>query len=217
MADRYSSDRRGWAVVSPSATDRIFVGVCAGVWLVLLGVSVAAVVALVDLGRGFTTRSTSGGQHTPVVLYVVIGVSALVIAGAIPVLLRARRTTQARSVAQVGRPARRVGLQPSRPGYSAPRSATGEAATEQLTTQRPAGGLSEAEVNRIWLRGTAGLLAVMGVALIAVAAATYLMAVGQSGLAWAGFGLAGAITATMPVFVWWHLRQTHRVLGDPSP
>lgn len=213
MADRYSGDRRGWAVISPLATDRILVGLCAGVWLVLVGVSVAAIVALVDLGQGFTRPR--GGQHTPVVLYVIIVVSALIIAGAIPVLLRARRTTRARSVAQPGRPARRVSGQPIRPGYSAPRALTGAPATQQLTAVRSAAGLSEAEVNRIWLRGTAGLMAVMGVALIAVAAATYMMAVGRYGLAWTGYGIAGAITATMPVFLWWHFRQTRRRLAGP--
>lgn len=213
MADRYSADRRGWAVISPLAIDRILVGLCAGVWLVLVGISVAAVVALVDLGQGFTRPR--GGQHTPVILYVIIVVSALIIAVAIPVLLRARRTTRARSVAQPGRPARRLSGQPIRPGYSARRALTGEPATERQTALRSAAGLSEAEVNRIWLRGTAGLMAVMGVAFVAVAVATYMMAVGRYGLAWTGYGIAGAITATMPVFLWWHLRQTRRRLAGP--
>ena len=213
MADRYAGDRRGWAVISPLATDRILIGVCAGVWLVLVGISVAAVVALVDLGQGLARPR--GGQHTPVVLYVIIVVSALIIAGAIPVLLRARRTTRARSVAQPRRPVRRVSGQPIRPGYSAPRALTGERATERLTALRSTAGLSEAEVNRIWLRGTTGLMAVTGVALVAVAAATYMMAVGRYGLAWTGYGIAGAITATMPVFLWWHLRRTRSRLAGP--
>jgi len=181
---------------------------------VLLGVSVAAVVALVDLGRGF--NSSSGGQHTPVVLYVVIAVSALVIAGAVPVLLRARRTGQARSLTQPAQPARQIGGQPTRLGYPAARAGSGEPPTEKLTTSRPAAGLSDAEADRIWLRGTAGLMAVMGVALIGVATATYLMAVGRDALAWTSYGVAAAVTAAMPAYLWWQLRQTERMLAEPS-
>ncbi|HCB83464.1 MAG TPA: hypothetical protein DEQ00_19445, partial [Mycobacterium tuberculosis] len=48
--------------------------------------SVAAAVALMDLGRGF--HEMAGNPHTTWVLYAVIVVSALVIVGAIPVLLR---------------------------------------------------------------------------------------------------------------------------------
>jgi hypothetical protein len=214
MVDRYSGDRRGWAVVSPLAADRILVGVCAGIWLLLVGISVAAVVALVDLGRGFNT--STGGKHTPAVLYVIIVVSALVIVGAIPLLLHARRTTRANSASRSGMPARRVAGQPIRPGYKTPRPMTGEPATERLTTLGSAAGLSDAEVNRIWLRGTVGLLAAMGVALVAVATATYLMALGRYGLSWTGYGIAGAITATMPVIVWWHIRQARRMLAGSS-
>ena len=73
-----------------------------------------------------------------------------------------------------------------------------------------------AEVDRIWLRGTVTLLAVMGAALIGVAAATYLMAVGHNGLAWTSYGIAGVVTATMPVLVWYHDRQLRRMLAGPS-
>ena len=89
MVSRYSAYRRGSDTIPPDVIDRILVGVCAAIWLVLLGVSVAAAVALVDLGRGF--HKTAGSSHTSWVLYAVIIVSALIIAGAIPVLLRARR------------------------------------------------------------------------------------------------------------------------------
>src|ERR1700740_464936 len=89
MVSRYSAYRRGSDTVPPDVIDRILVGACAAIWLVLLGVSVAAAVALADLGRGF--HKMAGNPHTTWVLYVVIIVSALIIAGAIPVLLRARR------------------------------------------------------------------------------------------------------------------------------
>ena len=64
---------------------------CAAIWLAVLGSAVAATVALVDLGRGHPESSTTSG--TPWLLYTVIGVSALVIIGAIPLLVRARRAS----------------------------------------------------------------------------------------------------------------------------
>jgi Protein of unknown function (DUF2561) len=209
MADRFSGDRRGpgWPIVSPLATDRILVGTCAAIWLVLVGVSVAAVVALMDLGRGFNKSPDS--QHTPAVLYAVIIVSALVIAGAIPVLVRARRISQDRSAT---RPAARSGAQTTDLGYSTPRAVTAELGTERLPTLGSV-ALSRADEDRIWLRGAVTLLAVMGGALIFVAVATYLMAIGHNGLSWTSYGLAGAITAIMPVLVWWHDRQMHRMLA----
>jgi hypothetical protein len=209
MADRFSADRRGsgWPIVSPLATDRILVGTCAAIWLVLVGVSVAAVVALMDLGRGFNKSPDS--QHTPAVLYAVIIVSALVIAGAIPVLVRARRISQDRSAT---RPAARSGAQKTDLGYSTPRAVTAELGTERLPTLGSV-ALSRADEDRIWLRGAVTLLAVMGGALIFVAVATYLMAIGHNGLSWTSYGLAAAITAIMPVLVWWHDRQMRRMLA----
>src|ERR1700744_6299864 len=95
MVSRYSAYRRGLGddTISPDVIDRILIGSCAAVWLVLLGVSVAAAVALNDLGRGFH-KAASSSPHTNWVLYAVIIVSALIIAGAIPILLRARRMAQ---------------------------------------------------------------------------------------------------------------------------
>ena len=74
-------------------SDRILLAVCAAIWLAALGAAVAATVALVDLGRGHPESSTTSG--TPWLLYTVIGVSALVIVGAIPLLMRARRAALA--------------------------------------------------------------------------------------------------------------------------
>src|SRR5882762_3020540 len=70
-------------------TDRILLSGCAAVWLAALGAGVAATVALVDLGtrHGASTRQS----ETPWLLYAVIGISAAVIIGAVPLLLRARR------------------------------------------------------------------------------------------------------------------------------
>jgi hypothetical protein len=54
----------------------------------------------------------------------------------------------------------------------------------------------------------------MGAALVAVGAATYLMAVGHDRASWAGYGLAGVITAAMPAVEWLHIRQLRRVVDE---
>ncbi|MGA7052612.1 MAG: DUF2561 family protein, partial [Mycobacterium sp.] len=103
MVIKYSAYRRGSDTIPPEVIDRVLLGACAAIWLVLLGVSVAAAVALADLGRGF--HKVAGNPHTTWVLYTVIIVSALIIAGAIPVLLRARRAAGVEPAARTaGRP-----------------------------------------------------------------------------------------------------------------
>ncbi len=212
MVSRYSAYRRGSDTVSPDVIDRILVGACAAIWLVLLGVSVAAAVALVDLGRGF--HKAASNQHTTWVLYAVIVVSALIIAGAIPVLLRARRMAQAEPAAQAM-------TAPARGAGQARRAARVSDRARPWPSGHPAEGASGgagtawsgAAVDRVWLRGTVILTGTMGAALIAVAAATYLMAVGHDGPSWVGYGLAGLVTAAMPVFEWLHVRQLRRVVA----
>ncbi|MGH3960429.1 DUF2561 family protein [Mycobacterium sp.] len=214
MADRYSERKPGWATVSPTTGDRILVGGCAAVWLVLVGMSVAAVVALVDLGRGF--HKTAGNPHTSSVLYVIIVVSALIILAAIPMLLRARRTTRAEPVARsTGLATPAGGGQPIRPGHPPARGVAEQARTERLTALRPA--LPDAEVNRIWLRGSVFLLGAMGLALVAVAAATYLMAIGHQGAAWTAYVIAGVVAVVMPLVLWRHVRRLRRTLTEPQP
>jgi hypothetical protein len=209
MVSRYSAYRRGSDTIPPDIIDRILVGACAVVWLVLLGVSVAAAVALVDLGRGYHTMA--GGSHTSWVLYAVIIVSALIIAGAIPVLLRARRMGL---IEPATRPA--AARAPNRPPVRlmapAPRTAAERARQPRVqAAERPA-EWSGAAVDRIWLRGTVLLTSTMGAALIAAAAATYLMAVGHDGPSWVAYGLAGAISAAMPAVEWLHIRQLRRIV-----
>lgn len=205
MVSSSSAYRRGSDTIPPDIIDRILLGACAAIWLLLLGVSVAAAVALADLGRGF--HSAARNTHsTPWVLYAVIIVSALIIAGAVPVLLRARRMTKAeppvvRSTALQGRPqakppATRTVVERVRPQRSQAAAATGDWSGEA--------------VDRIWLRGTVVLTGALGIALIAVAAATYSMAVGHDGGSWVGYGLAGAVTAAMPAVEWFYVRQLRR-------
>lgn len=211
MVSRYSAYRRGSDTIPPDVIDRILLGACAAIWLVLLGVSVAAAVALADLGRGF--RKAAGNPHTTWVLYAVIIVSALIIAAAIPVLLRARRAAAAELVAPVpGRPL--VGA-----GSTAARSAADRDRQQQqlqVSGQQVFGRVPEwsgEAVDRVWLRGTTLLTATMGVALIAVGAATYLMAVGHDGQSWVAYGLAGLVTAALPVLEWYHVRQLRDVVA----
>ena len=209
MVSRYYAYRRGSDTVSPDVIDRILVGACAAIWLVLLGVSVAAAVALVDLGRGFHKMARS--SHTPWVLYAVIIVSALIIAAAIPVLVRARRMSQTEAAA---RPVAGQARPPVRLMSQAPRTAAERARQQRVVrAAEPAGAWSGAAVDRVWLRGTIVLTGTMGAALIAVAAATYLMAVGHDGPSWVGYVLAGVVTAAMPVVEWLHIRQLRRVVA----
>jgi len=205
MVSRYSAYRRGSDTIPPDVIDRILLGACAAIWLVLLGVSVAAAVALADLGRGF--RKAAGNPHTTWVLYAVIIVSALIIAGAIPVLLRARRAADAEPVAQV------AGRAPVGAGSPTARSAADRARQQQMQASGPVPEWSGEAVDRVWLRGTTLLTATMGVALIGVGAATYLMAVGHEGPSWVGYGVAGLVTAAMPVLEWYHVRQLRSVVA----
>ncbi len=214
MVSRYSAYRRGMGddTISPEVIDRILVGACAAIYLVLLGVSVAAAVALTDLGRGFHKSASS--PHTTWVLYAVIIVSALIIAGAIPILLRARRMSQSE-------PAARAMTAPNRPPVrlmsQAPRTSAERArqqATVQAATPKSDAEWSGESVDRVWLRATVILTGTMGAALIAVATATYLMAVGHDGASWVAYVFAGAITAAMPAVEWLHVRQLRRVVAE---
>lgn len=192
---------------SPEVVDRVLLGACAAIWLTWLGMSVAATVALVDLGRGF--HQPTSGSHSGL-LYVVIGVSALVILAAIPMLLRARQPGPQRppgfpSQAQA-KPLRQDEPLPQR-GFDAPgrRAATTRQALPNQT-----------QVDRVLLRGITVLGAAVGGALTLVALATYLMAVGKDTGSWVCYGLAGAVTVAMPVIPWLYLRRLGEVLDLPS-
>lgn len=181
---------------TPETVDRVLVGVCGAIWLVLLAASVIATVALVRLGTG---QAGAGEKQSSWLLYSIIVVSALVIAGAIPLLIRARRDAQAEPAAAE---------LPAPPPESPARAA--DAPTEKMRVfgtavdphqpePAPADAVSriDAVLERIWLRGTTILLGAMGLALTAVAIATYLLAVRSDLGAWVALGVAGAITAAM--------------------
>ena len=86
-------------------------------------------------------------------------------------------------------------------------------APRRIQPSAPATEWSGTAVDRIWLRGTVSLTGTIGVALIAVAAATYLMAVGHDGASWVAYGLAGAVTAGLPAIEWLYVRQLRQVLA----
>ena len=213
MVSRYSAYRRGDDTIPPDVVDRILIASCAAVWLVWLGVSVAAVVALVDLGRGF--HKAAGNPHTTWVLYAVIVVSALVIAGAIPMLVRARRMARADPAAPaMTAPARATGRPTVRLGSAVGRPEADRGYQARMPSGGPGAEWSGVAVDRVWLRGTVLLAATIGVALIAVAAATYAMAVGHDGASWVGYGLAAAVIVAMPAVELLHIRQLRRVLDE---
>jgi hypothetical protein len=52
----------------------------------------------------------------------------------------------------------------------------------------------------------------MGVALLAIGIATYLMAAGHDTFAWAAYVIAGLVTLAMPAIPWIYLRQLHELV-----
>lgn len=157
-----------------NTTDRILAGACAVAWLAALGTAVAAVVALVDLGRAHSPGAESA--DTPWPLYTVIGVSAVVIVAAVPLLLRARAQADTRQPAaseRHGLPARQTMSQ-----YRPDRAAT-------------------AAVEQVWLRFMLAVACAIGVATAAIGLATYLMATDHGVAAWWLYGVAGLVTVGM--------------------
>jgi hypothetical protein len=198
----------------PENLDRILLGVCAGVWLLALGAGVAATVALVDLssGRG-SVRAELSGSDTPWVLYTVIGVSAAVIAAAIPLLIRARRDSSQRPQRGVagssGSAADDIAAITGQPGGRR-RAGTVSTAAEG---RRPA---LPAVVDEVYLRCTTGIGCAVGAGVLAVGIGTYLMATGSDTTAWVAYGVAGLITVGMAAVPWFYLRELHAVTGPAS-
>src|SRR4051812_30541850 len=201
-------------------TDRILLGACAAVWLVALGAAVAATVALVDLGTG--RAQSTGESDTPWLLYAVIAISAAVITGAVPLLLRARRAALEAPPPPTPAPMRAAA--PSRPdvpvrGAEAPTEkirigATTSAGLSYPTREaiRPLSNPLGGAADQLWLRFAVVLAIAMGVATVAIGIATYLMAVDHNAVAWAFYVLAGLVTRGMPAIPWFYLRELRAVL-----
>lgn len=200
---------------APDQADRILVAVCIALWLAALGAGVAAIVALVGLAGGHSAASAE--SDTPWLLYTVIGVSAAVIIGAIPLLIRARRASSEPSfttTTPAGRPA-------------GGRSAESASAAQRLEpfgapvlgrTPIPAAisrvGFPTAAVEQVWLRCTVIIAGAMGAAMTCIGAATYLLASDSDTAAWVLLGLAGLLTVLLPVVPWFFLRQLRSILDD---
>ncbi|MFN8072778.1 MAG: DUF2561 family protein [Mycobacterium sp.] len=199
---------------SPETVDRIMVGVCGATWLVLLAASVVAIVGLVRLGSG---HSGGGERHSSWLLYSVIVVSALIIIGAIPLLLRARRN----ALAEPPEPEAGGEAEAARTPVEAPTEkmrvfGVDPYAQREVEVSRPAPLVPTAVLDRIWLRGTTSLLTAMGLALTAVAAATYLLADGKDTGAWVALGLAGVITIAMPAILVLHKRMLTEAVDEAA-
>lgn len=201
--------------------DRILLAACAAIWLVALGAGVAATVALVDLGRGHP--QSSGQSGTPWLLYTVIGISAAVIIGAVPLLLRARRSALA-GPPPPSRPIVRPATPPQAPGSEAP---TTKLRTVGSVADRvnPRPGHPAARANltptpsplaiaadQLWLRCAVVIACAMGVAMVTIGVATYLMTVDSNAAAWALYVLTGIVTLGMPAIPWFYLRQLRALL-----
>ncbi len=196
--------------------DRTLLGVCAVVWLAVIGVSVAAVVALVELATG-RAGDPAPDSGTPWGLYVVIGISAAIILASIPLLLRARRAAQEPPL-RTPPPAAAVRSGPAAPAVEAPTEKLRVFGSVTEPTARPTGEkrppppspyggtTSDDVVEAIWLRFTLSMATAIGAATLAVATATYFMGIKHDGWAWAALTIAGLITAAMPLIPWRQLR-----------
>ena len=193
---------------SPDTVDRILVGVCGAIWLVLLAATVIATVALVRLGSG---QAGEADRQSSWLLYSIIVVSAVIIVGAIPLLIRARRAAQTEPAVDTPVPEAPVRA-PDSPTEKLRVFGVDPSARRQADSSAEVARVPAALVERLWLRGTTSLLTAMGLALTAVAVATYLLAVSSDTAAWAALGVAGVITVAMPAV----LVMFQRKLGEAA-
>ena len=216
LPDSADQSRPGLDLAALDRTDRILLGSCAVVWLAALGAGVAATVALVDLTHG---QADTGDTGTPWFLYTVIGVSAAVIIAAVPLLLRARRSSGDSSGEETS---------PEPPEATDERPAAqkpvggADAPTEKLRAATPTAEASgppprlqrttepssvSPAVDQVFLRFGVAMMTAMGVATLLTGIATYLMAVETETIAWVLYGLAGVVTVGMGAVMWYFLRE----------
>ncbi|BAX97216.1 hypothetical protein MSTE_01900 [Mycobacteroides stephanolepidis] len=217
---------------SPEAVDRMLIGLCAVIWLAFVGMLVGAIVVMTGLGEG-----SPGSAGPSLGIYIVIGVSLAVIVGAVPLLLRARKTAAQRTTRVPSKAApKSKGANASGAGSVPSGPPPAEASTEKLKTF---GGLADhtshapkdysgpgspayraaAEaasksvvVDRLWLRATVGIAGAIGLALLAVVTGAYLLAVDSDTAAIVAFVFGGVITCAMGAIPWVTLKKL-RELG----
>jgi hypothetical protein len=195
-------------------TDRILAAVCAALWLTALGAGVAAVVALVDLGSAHTASASK--SDTPWLLYAVIAVSAAVIIGAVPLLIRARRSASGGNQRPAAADAT---VAPA--GFGDPVAATTRLSTVggpaiRRSATPPASsrvGFPTAAVDQIWLRSSVVTAGAIGAATTLVFVGTYLMATESDTAGWVAYGVAAIVTVAMAAVPWFFLRQLRNVLA----
>ncbi len=73
-----------------------------------------------------------------------------------------------------------------------------------------------AAVDQLWLRCAVLIACAIGVAMVLIGVATYLMAVDSNGPAWTLYGLAGLVTLAMPAIPWFYLRELRGVQDAPA-
>lgn len=194
---------------TPDQVNQILIVACTVLWLAALGAVVAAIVALVDLGHGHSAALR--GADTPWLLYAIIGVSAIVIVGAIPLLVRARRTGSSFSAFRPD--ADHPGAPASAPQrldpFGAPVLSRHSAPPASSRVAFPV-----AAVDHLWLRFTVVIAGAIGAVVTVIGVGTYLMASGYAAAAWTAFGLAALLTVAMPVAPWYFLRQLRSVLDS---
>ncbi len=218
---------------SPESVDRMLIGLCAVIWLAFVGMLVGAIVVMTGVGEDSTGSAGSSWG-----IYIVIGVSLAVIIGAVPLLLRARKTatrpTRRGASKAAAKPANASG---ARSVPSGPPPA--EASTEKLKTfgdlvdpvshapkdyngpGSPAyraaaeAASKSAAADRLWLRATVGIAGGIGLALLAVVTGTYLLAVNSETAAIVAFVFGGVITCAMGAIPWQTLKKL-RELGASS-
>ncbi len=217
---------------SPESVDRMLIGLCAVIWLAFVGMLVGAIVVIAGMGEDSGSSGSSWG------IYIVIGVSLAVIVGAVPLLLRARKSAAQRTARGASKTAPKPKGANSSGGATAPSGPPpAEASTEKLKTF---GGLADhvshvpkdyngpgspayraateaaakrAVINRLWLRATVGIAGAIGLALLAVVTGTYLLAVQSDTAAVIAFVFAGVITCAMGAIPWVTLKKL-RELGS---
>lgn len=195
------------------------VGACGAIWLAALAMGVVATVALARLASGHVE---GGERHSSWLLYTIIAVSALIIVGAIPLLLRARRGAGGESAV---RKDARTALADEPRGPIRPPDASTEKmrvfgvdpyTERRIETSRSEPAVPSAVLDRLWLRGTVALLGAMGLAMTAVAAGSYLLASGSDTGAWSALGVAGVITVAMPAVLAFYQRQLAEAVDEAA-
>lgn len=224
LPDTADQSRPGLDFAALDRTDRILLGSCAAVWLAALGAGVAATVALVDLTHGQTDTGDTG---TPWFLYTVIGVSAAVIIAAVPLLLRARRSSGESSEEKSPEPPEA----PDGPSAAQRPGGSADAPTEKLRAATPTAEASgppprlqrtaepdsvSPAVDQVFLRFGVAMLTAMGAATLLTGIATYLMAVETETIAWVLYGLAGVVTVGMGAVMWYFLRELATHTGSAT-